>query len=114
MFFGAPVWPCTWHPPYDEAIKRIARLGFQGVELIAWSGDILRDYYTPETIKGLKSLIADSGLAVTNFYHGPPQLGSADASKRAQAISDYERAIDVAAALGSPNMAGTRGARRDS
>ena len=107
MFFGAPVWPCKWHPPYDDAIKRIAGLGFQGVELIAWSGDILRDYYTPATIKGLKSLIADSGLTVTNFYHGPPQLGSVDASKRAAAISDYERAIDVAAELGSPNMAGT-------
>ena len=42
MFFGAPVWPCKWHPPYDDAIKRIASLGFQGVELIAWSSSYTR------------------------------------------------------------------------
>ena len=36
MRLGAPVWPFQWNPPYEEAIRRIASLGFRSVELIAW------------------------------------------------------------------------------
>jgi sugar phosphate isomerase/epimerase len=107
MFFGAPVWPCQWHPPYQEAIKRIAGLGLQGVELIAWSKDVLTDYYTPGQIRELKDLIASEGLVLTNFYHGPPQTGSSDASARSAAFDGVKRAVDVAAALGSPTITGT-------
>src|SRR5262245_51987577 len=107
MFFGAPVWPCQWHPPYQEAIKRIAGLGLQGVELIAWSKDILTDYYTPGQIRELKSLIAGEGLVLTNFYHGPPGTGSADAATRFAAFDGVQRAVDVAAELGSPGLTGT-------
>ena len=36
MRVGAPVWPFQWEPPYEEALCRIARLGFCAVELIGW------------------------------------------------------------------------------
>jgi sugar phosphate isomerase/epimerase len=107
MFFGAPVWPCQWHPPYQEAIKRIAGLGFEGVELIAWTKDVLTDYYTPGQIRELTDLIRSEGLVLTNFYHGPPNTGAADAAARTDAFDGVKRAIDVAAALGSPLLAGT-------
>ena len=35
MRVGASVWPFQWDPPYEEALSRIARLGFRAVELIA-------------------------------------------------------------------------------
>ena len=35
MQFGASIWPFQWEPPYEEALRRIARLGFRAVELIA-------------------------------------------------------------------------------
>jgi sugar phosphate isomerase/epimerase len=107
MFFGAPVWPCQWHPPYAESIKRIAGLGLQGVELIAWSKDVLTDHYTPGQIRELKDLIASEGLVLTNFYHGPPDTGSDDAAARDAAFDGVRRAVDVAAALGSPLLTGT-------
>ena len=33
MHFGAAIWPFQWHPPYEDAIRRVARLGFRSVEL---------------------------------------------------------------------------------
>jgi sugar phosphate isomerase/epimerase len=107
MFFGAPVWPYQWHPPYAESIKRIAGLGLQGVELIAWSKEVLTDYYTPGQIRELKDLIASEGLSLTNFYHGPPNTGSDDAAARSAAFDGVRRAVDVAAALGSRLLTGT-------
>ena len=41
MRVGASVWPFQWEPPYEEALRRIARLGFRAVELIAWDRDAL-------------------------------------------------------------------------
>jgi sugar phosphate isomerase/epimerase len=107
MFFGAPVWPYRWHPPYGEPIQRIARLGLEGVELIAWTKDVLTDYYTPGQVGELRSLIAGEGLTLTNFYHGPPNTGSADAAARRDAVDGVKRAVEVAAELGSPQIAGT-------
>jgi sugar phosphate isomerase/epimerase len=102
MYFGAPVWPFQWHPAYDQAIRRVAGLGCRGVELIAWTPDVLHDYYTPERIRELCDLITSEGLRLTNFFHAPELLSSPDAALRAQASDDFGRAIEVAAALGSP------------
>lgn len=54
MYFGAPVWPLQWDPPYDEPIKRLHALGFKGVEMIGWSRKALDEYYTPETYNAPK------------------------------------------------------------
>lgn len=104
MFFGAPVWPFQWQPPYDSAIRRIAALGCQGVELIAWTPETLVDYYTPAAITALKSVIAGEGLTLTNFHRNPELLSSPDAVVRAGARDDFARAVEIAAALGSPTI----------
>ena len=54
MRFGASSWPFQWDPPYEDVIRRIARLGFKATELIAWNRDYLKDYYTPAKIKALR------------------------------------------------------------
>jgi sugar phosphate isomerase/epimerase len=102
MYFGAPVWPFVWNPPYDAAITRIAGLGCHGVELIAWHGETLRDYYTPETIRHLRDLISSEGMTLTNFHHNPEDMSSPDATARRKASDNFARAIEVGAALGSP------------
>ena len=43
MYFGVPVWPIEWDAPYDNAIRKIAAMGFKGVELIGWSDKWLRE-----------------------------------------------------------------------
>lgn len=104
MYFGSPVWPFQWHPPYDAAIRRIAGLGCKGVELIAWSADVLDSYYTPEGIRRLRDLIDGEGLRLTNFHHNPGMLSSPDAAVRGQGADDFARAVEVAAALGAPTI----------
>ncbi len=104
MYFGAPVWPLTWNPPYDEAIKRLHALGFKGVEMIGWNRKALDEYYTPETIAHLKELIASLGMVITNFNHTPEGIASMDKEISDAKFSDFCRTIDVAAALGSPNV----------
>jgi sugar phosphate isomerase/epimerase len=104
MYFGSPVWPFQWHPPYDQVVRRLAGLGCRGVELIAWTPQVLHDYYTPRRIRDLRDLIGGAGVRLTNFHHNPEFLSSPDASVRAQAGDDFARAIEVAAALGSPTV----------
>lgn len=111
MKFGASIWPFQWNPPYDEAIKRIAASGFKAIELIAWNETFLKDYYTPETIRHLKTLIEDQGLTLSQFVSTPPALSSPDKDARAASVDYWQRATDVGAALGSPiiNMVASHG-----
>ncbi|HEU4751620.1 MAG TPA: sugar phosphate isomerase/epimerase, partial [Armatimonadota bacterium] len=67
MRLGAPVWPFQWHPPYEPALRRIAALGFRRVELIAWTPEALAEYYTPERVRDLRSLMSDLGLTLSEF-----------------------------------------------
>ena len=82
MRFGAPVWPFKWDTPYDDAIKRISSLGFRAVELIAWTKDELETYYTPGTIKDLRSIIEGEGLVLSQFVSTPRTMSSTDARRR--------------------------------
>ena len=43
MYLGATTWTFSWAPPYDEPIKRIAKLGgFKSVELTIWNEEFLK------------------------------------------------------------------------
>jgi sugar phosphate isomerase/epimerase len=101
MFFGSPVWTIQFNPPFDEPIKKIAKLGFKGVELVGWDRDSLKEYYTSQTISHLKALISDLGLTLTNFNHSPKYLCSEDTAEREAAEDGYRYAIETAQALGS-------------
>ena len=89
MQFGAAVWPFQWYPPYDDAIRRVARLGFRHVELIAWDRDALQTYYTPDRIAALRRLIADEGLTLSEFVTTPTGIASADRGRRAAAVDHF-------------------------
>lgn len=101
MKFGASVWPFQWEPPYDAAIRRIAGLGFQAIELIAWNKDYLDSYYTADTIAGLRAELSASGLALSQFVSTPHDLSSGDPALRDAAVEHWRRAVDTGAALGA-------------
>jgi len=104
MYLGATTWTFSWAPPYDEALKSIAKLGLKGAELTIWSDDFLRDYYTPETNKHLRSLIDDLGLTLTNVFCIPVGIGSTDAKQRASSVDQFKRVLDVAGQLGTDKV----------
>ena len=99
MQFGASIWPFQWTPPYEDGIKRLAKLGFKHVELIAWDRKTLDEYYTPEKIKSLKALIADQGMTMSEFVHSPAGAADPDAAKRKQSVEHFKRAVEVAKAF---------------
>jgi len=100
--FGASSWPFQWEPPYQDAIRRVAGLGFKAIELIAWNKEFLHHYYTPATIAELKSVLNGEGIALSQFVSTPHDLSSADADKREAAVAHWQRTVEVGAALGSP------------
>jgi sugar phosphate isomerase/epimerase len=102
MKFGAPCWPFQWEPPYDAALRRIAKAGFKAAELIGWNKDYLKDYYTPSTIKTLRSILKGEGLTLSQFVSTPHDLASPDKAKRASGVEHWKRAVDVGAELGAP------------
>ena len=101
MYFGVPVWPIEWDAPYDNAIRKIAAMGFKGVELIGWSDKWLREYYTRDTIRDLRNLMADLGVRMTNFNHTPERLSDPDEQVRQATKDTYKRAVEVAYELGA-------------
>jgi sugar phosphate isomerase/epimerase len=101
MKIGAPVWPFQWNPPYEDAIRRIARLGFEAVELIAWNRAALDEYYTSERIAELRRIMDGEGLPLSEFVSTAPHLSSADAAQREASVEQFKRMVDVGVALGA-------------
>jgi sugar phosphate isomerase/epimerase len=101
MKFGATVWPFQWAPPYEDALRRIAGLGFRAVELIAWNRDVLDEYYTPQRIVALRRLLADEGLELSEFVSTPRGMASPDQAVRVQAVEHFRRMVGVAVELGA-------------
>jgi sugar phosphate isomerase/epimerase len=101
MKFGAAVWPFQWEPPYEEAVSRIAGLGYQAVELIAWNREVLESYYTPQRIKTLRTLLDDLGLELSEFVSTPRGMASPDPAERKQAVEHFKRLVEVGVALGT-------------
>jgi sugar phosphate isomerase/epimerase len=101
---GASVWPFQWDPPYEDAIRRIAGLGFRTVELIAWNRTILDEYYTPKRVAGLRRVLDGEGITVAQFVHSPRGISSPDAAVRRDAVDSFRRAVEVGSGLGTPIM----------
>ena len=102
MKFGASIWPFQWEPPYDAAIRRVAKNGFKATELIAWNLDFLKDYYTKPAIAELRKVLNGEGVALSQFVSTPHDLSSGDAGKRKAAVEHWRRVVDVGAELGAP------------
>lgn len=93
---GCTAWPVRWSPPYEGAVKRIAKLGFKGIELIAWDRKTLDEYYTRSKIRELKELIESSGLELTEFVSTPREMASLEKQDQESALSHFKRLVEVA------------------
>ena len=102
MFLGATTWTFSWAPPYDEAIKKIAKIGgFKVVELTVWGEEFLSEYYTPETNKYLKDLAEDQGLRINDVFCIPPGIASSEKKERDASVEFFKKILDVAGQLGA-------------
>lgn len=104
MKLGAPVWPFQWNPPYEDAVRRIASLGYRNVELIAWSRQALDEYYTSGRIRDLRALISDLGLGLSEFVSTAGGMASDRAEERAGVVEYFKRFCEVARELGTDTI----------
>lgn len=104
MKLGASVWPFQWNPPYEDAIRRIAGLGYQNLELIAWSPTALQEYYTPARIRDLKALMGDLGVSLSEFVTTSGRMLSADPAERQASIDHFKRCCEVAVEFGTDTI----------
>jgi len=101
MKFGACVWPFRWVPPYEHNVRRIAKLGFKGVELIAWDRRVLDEYYTPKRIKDLGELLESLGLELTEFVSTPRGMASLRKEDKDAAVEHFRKLVEVASWFGT-------------
>lgn len=101
MNLGAPVWPFQWNPPYEDAVRRIASLGYSHVELIAWNETALTEYYTPERIRSLRDLMDGLGVTLSEFVSTAGKMASADSVERGAVVEYFKRFCHVAQSLGT-------------
>lgn len=102
MRLGASIWRFEPEPPYEDAIRRLAGIGFRAVELIANSPEVLAGYYTPQRNRQLRDLLHSEGMILSQFVAKPGLLASGDDAVRAAAVDTYKRYADVAVDLGAP------------
>lgn len=107
MKIGAAVGCLTYphyQPPYENVVRRIGELGFDGVELIAYTAEDLKTYYTRQRINSLKSIMNNEGLELTEFIlyaHAVSGLSAEDKRQRAEALAFFQRGLEVAQELGT-------------
>ncbi len=90
-------WEHEWEADYPFYVEKVARLGFDYLEINAGP---LPDY-TPNQIHTLKKSVEDNGIFLTASY-GPTaeqNIGSSDAAVRKSALEWYKRLFDVMAQL---------------
>lgn len=87
----------AWLPLYE----RLARMGYDGLELPIFGGD-------PERFRALGSRLADLGLARTATAVCPPEADPIhpDLAVRRAAVAHLSRAIDCCEAAGAPLLGG--------
>ncbi len=101
MQFGASIWPFQWTPPYDDGLRRLAKLGIKNTELIAWDAQALREHYTPQRIAAYRNLLADLGMTLSEFVYSARGAANPEASVRRTAVENFRRAADVAKEFGT-------------
>ena len=92
--------------PLDEAIRRTAAAGFDGIDIWGGRPHAYRRDLSERELATLRRLIRDEGLAVASFipaqFRYPTSLCSLNETIRQDSVRYIQDSIETAAALGSP------------
>jgi len=101
----------------DTAIDRLARLGYEAVEIAPLRDQLGPESWTSTEASRIRRLVADSGMIVSNLHAGvrgliadEHALISVAPVSRAIRVDLIERAVDFAAELGTDLVCVTSGA----
>ncbi|MBW7922817.1 MAG: sugar phosphate isomerase/epimerase [Rubellimicrobium sp.] len=103
VYSSFPVWVPAY--PIDETIKRIAKAGYDGIEIGAATPHAYPDYTGPERRREIRSMLEHNGIALSSMLPAPGggagfNVSSPLPEERAAALDQYNKVIDLCADLG--------------
>ena len=103
VYSSFPVWVPAF--PLEDVIRRLARIGYDGIEIGASAPHAYPDYLTPDRRKEIKSILDDTGLALASMLPAPGggegcNVASANPLERAAAVDQYKKVADLCAEWG--------------
>ncbi|GGH42049.1 protein FrlC [Cribrihabitans marinus] len=107
VYSSFPVWVPAY--PLDEVIKRLARIGYDGIEIGAAAPHAYPDYISPERRREIRKLLDDTGIACSSMLPAPGggagfNVASADQAERDAAIDQYKKVADLCREWGAPTL----------
>jgi fructoselysine 3-epimerase len=101
----------VWVPAYtlEETIKRIARIGYDGIEIGAAAPHAYPAHLSQERRKDIKKMLDDNNLSVSSMLPAPGggpgfNVASPLPEERAGAVAQYKEVVALCADLGGPTV----------
>lgn len=107
VYSSFPVWVPSY--PLIDTIERIARIGYDGIEIGAASPHAYPDYLDATQRRDIKACLDANGLALASMLPAPgggPGFNAASplAAERANTLDQYRKVIDLCADLGGKQV----------
>jgi len=107
VYSSFPVWVPSY--PLIDTIERIARIGYDGIEIGAASPHAYPDYLDARQRRDIKACLDANGLALASMLPAPgggPGFNAASPldAERANTIDQYRKVIDLCADLGGKQV----------
>jgi fructoselysine 3-epimerase len=101
----------VWVPAYtlEETIKRIAGIGYDGIEIGAAAPHAYPAHLSKERRKEIKKVLDDNRIAVSSMLPAPGggpgfNVASPLAEERREAVDQYKKVIELCSDLGGPTV----------
>lgn len=98
--------PYADHPvPLDQTVKRLAKAGYEGVELCGFPPHATLDQYsTPSSRQQLVTFLRDHGVGVSGYSADFTEVNPVNPGNRQRYLDLFRRNLEMAADIGSPSI----------
>lgn len=107
---GCAVWTLmepNYKAPYEDAIRKVAKAGFEGIELMVNDAQEMEDYWTDSKVEEIRELLADLKLELTQlcvFQNMIGGLADLDKTISQNALKSLESVFVLAKKLNAPSI----------
>jgi fructoselysine 3-epimerase len=107
IYSSFPVWVPAY--PLDDTIRRIAAVGYDGIEIGAAAPHAYPDYVDAERRREIRGVLEDSGIVVSGMLPAPGggpgfNVASPLEAERRNAIEQYKKVAQLCHDLGGSNL----------